>query len=74
MPATLPRRSTHGAHRSWIQVGQTKQIIEQTNSEFPATQQKLIHSGKVLKDDAVLQDSGVKENEFLVVMLTKVRW
>jgi len=52
-------------------VGQTKQIIEQTNSEFPATQQKLIHSGKVLKDDAVLQDSGVKENEFLVVMLTK---
>jgi UV excision repair protein RAD23 len=34
---------------------------------------KLIHAGKVLKDDDVLSAVGVKENDFLVAMLTKAK-
>ncbi|ETV91834.1 UV excision repair protein Rad23 [Aphanomyces invadans] len=33
--------------------------------------QKLIHAGKVLKDDSKLSEYNVKENDFLVVMVTK---
>ena len=32
---------------------------------------KLIHSGKVLKDDQVIEACGIKETDFLVVMVTK---
>ena len=32
---------------------------------------KLIHSGKVLKDEDVISSCGIKENDFLVVMVTK---
>jgi len=32
---------------------------------------KLIHSGKVLKDDSVISTCGIKETDFLVVMVTK---
>ena len=32
---------------------------------------KLIHSGKVLKDEDLLSTVGIKENDFLVVMITK---
>jgi hypothetical protein len=34
--------------------------------------QKLIHAGKVLKDDSPLSEYNIKENDFLVVMVTKV--
>jgi UV excision repair protein RAD23 len=32
---------------------------------------KLIHSGKVLKDDQTIESCGIKPNDFLVVMVTK---
>lgn len=47
------------------------QIQESTNAEMPADSMKLIHSGKVLKDEDVLKDVGIKENDFMVVMITK---
>ena len=34
---------------------------------------KLIHSGKVLKDDAKMEACNIKENDFLVVMVTKAK-
>jgi UV excision repair protein RAD23 len=45
----------------------------QAAQNFPVDQQKLIHAGKVLKDDSALSEYGVKEGDFLVVMVTKVR-
>lgn len=38
---------------------------------MPADSIKLIHSGKVLKDEVTLEAAGVKPNDFLVVMVTK---
>jgi UV excision repair protein RAD23 len=34
---------------------------------------KLIHSGKVLKDDLTIDSCGIKPNDFLVVMVTKAK-
>lgn len=34
---------------------------------------KLIHSGKILKDDDVISSCGIKENDFLVVMVAKAK-
>ena len=34
---------------------------------------KLIHSGKVLKDDDTIESCNIKPNAFLVVMISKVR-
>lgn len=34
---------------------------------------KLIHSGKVLKDDQKIDSCNIKPNDFLVVMIAKVR-
>ncbi|CAH0480812.1 unnamed protein product [Peronospora belbahrii] len=47
-----------------------KEKIEKLQ-QFPISQQKLIHAGKVLKDDSTLAEYNVKENDFLVVMVTK---
>jgi hypothetical protein len=33
---------------------------------------KLIHSGKVLKDEDVIESCNIKPNDFLVVMIAKV--
>ena len=49
-----------------------KAAIEATNDEMKVEFQKLIHSGKVLKDEQTLAEVGVKENDFLVIMLSKV--
>ncbi|KAK9676190.1 hypothetical protein RND81_11G060000 [Saponaria officinalis] len=38
---------------------------------FPASQQMLIHQGKVLKDNTTLEENNVAENSFVVIMLTK---
>jgi UV excision repair protein RAD23 len=46
---------------------------EKEKSELPAESLKLIHSGKVLKDSDTLAGCGIKENDFLVVMVTKAK-
>ena len=48
-----------------------KDIIETSQPELKAAMMKLIHSGKVLKDDETLADKGVTEQSFLVCMVTK---
>ena len=48
----------------------TKQRIEEVKGAETSLQ-KLIHAGKVLKDDATLADSGVKEGSFVVLMISK---
>ncbi|KAF8040240.1 hypothetical protein BT93_B2470 [Corymbia citriodora subsp. variegata] len=40
-------------------------------STYPASQQMLIHQGKVLKDETTLDENKIAENSFLVIMLTK---
>lgn len=59
---------------SIIQVLSVKQRIEETQGKdaFPCSQQLLIYKGKVLKDDTTMEENGVVENSFLVVMLSKV--
>jgi len=54
-------------------VAQVKGIIESQKSELPAANMKLIHSGKVLKDDQTIEGCGIKPNDFLVVMVTKAK-
>jgi UV excision repair protein RAD23 len=44
---------------------------EHHKSELPAAGMKLIHSGKVLKDGDLLSSYGIRETDFLVVMVTK---
>jgi UV excision repair protein RAD23 len=44
---------------------------ESQKSELPAASIKLIHSGKVLKDEDIISTCGIKESDFLVVMVTK---
>lgn len=52
---------------------EAKAIIESTNADLPAANMKLIHSGKVLKDDSTIESCGIKANDFLVVMVTKAK-
>eukprot|EP00804_Cyclotella_cryptica_P025904 CCRYP_002739-RA/>CCRYP_002739-RA protein AED:0.21 eAED:0.21 QI:119/1/1/1/1/1/3/283/451 len=54
-------------------VAQVKDAIERTNSELPAASMKLIHSGKVLKDDDQIDSCNIKPNDFLVVMIAKAK-
>eukprot|EP00984_Skeletonema_dohrnii_P031053 scaffold23089_cov78-Skeletonema_dohrnii-CCMP3373.AAC.2 len=48
-------------------------IQETTKSELPAANMKLIHSGKVLKDDATIDSCNIKPSDFLVVMIAKAK-
>ncbi|CAM9204055.1 unnamed protein product [Ectocarpus sp. 8 AP-2014] len=52
-------------------VREVKGVIEEQNAEFPAAQLKLIHSGQILKDECTLAEYKIKEEEFLVCMVTK---
>ncbi|XP_075483318.1 ubiquitin receptor RAD23c-like [Primulina tabacum] len=54
-------------------VGDVKKNIEkiQGSDIYPASQQMLIHQGKVLKDDTTLEENKVAEKTFVVIMLTK---
>mmetsp|Transcript_4858 Transcript_4858/g.10874 ORF Transcript_4858/g.10874 Transcript_4858/m.10874 type:complete len:456 (-) Transcript_4858:8-1375(-) len=52
---------------------EVKGIIESTNADLPASSMKLIHSGKVLMDDPTIESYGIKQNGFLVVMVTKAK-
>jgi len=46
---------------------------ETTKSDLPAESMKLIHSGKVLKDEDTIGSCQIKANDFLVVMITKTK-
>ncbi|KAH8052233.1 hypothetical protein JL722_10333 [Aureococcus anophagefferens] len=52
-------------------IGAVKGLIEASQPELKAAAMKLIHSGKVLKDEDTLADKGVTEQSFLVCMVTK---
>jgi len=54
-------------------VSEVKGLIEREKTELPASGMKLIHSGKVLKDDQKIEACGIKPNDFLVVMVTKAK-
>lgn len=57
-------------------VSDVKKNIEtvQGSDVYPASQQMLIHQGKVLKDVTTLEENKVAENSFVVVMLTKSQY
>lgn len=50
-----------------------KKIIAEKRPEFPPDLQKLIHSGRILKDDGTVGEIGIKEGEFIVVMVAKAK-
>merc|ERR1719293_86019 len=54
-------------------VAEIKNVIENTKSELPAAGMKLIHSGKVLKDNEKIESCNIKPNDFLVVMIAKAK-
>lgn len=58
-----------------VQILDVKKAIEQVKGadHFPHMQQKLIHQGKVLKDDTTLQENSVTESSFIVIMVVQVR-
>ncbi|KAL9246167.1 hypothetical protein vseg_019737 [Gypsophila vaccaria] len=54
-------------------VSDVKRNIESVQGAdvFPASQQMLIHQGKVLNDGTTLEENNVAENSFVVIMLAK---
>ena len=46
-------------------------LQEAAKAELPAEGMKLIHSGKVLKDDDTVEACNIQPNDFLVVMVSK---
>lgn len=54
-------------------VADLKKAISEKHSEMPADQQKLIHQGKILDDKTAVKDIGIKEGEFVVVMVAKAK-
>eukprot|EP00404_Azadinium_spinosum_P010514 CAMPEP_0180552098 /NCGR_PEP_ID=MMETSP1036_2-20121128/73550_1 /TAXON_ID=632150 /ORGANISM="Azadinium spinosum, Strain 3D9" /LENGTH=183 /DNA_ID=CAMNT_0022567501 /DNA_START=83 /DNA_END=631 /DNA_ORIENTATION=- len=56
-----------------VKVEDLKKQIEALKPELPAGQQKLIYSGKILADGTLVSEYGIKEGEFIVVMVTKVK-
>lgn len=50
-----------------------KEKVESTLSLGPAANQKLIFAGKILKNDQTVADCNIKENDFLVVMVSKAK-
>ncbi|XP_022884340.1 ubiquitin receptor RAD23d-like [Olea europaea var. sylvestris] len=54
-------------------VADVKKKIEtvQGSDVYPASQQMLIHQGKVLKDETTLEENKVAEKSFVVIMLSK---
>ena len=50
-----------------------QQQQESAKAELPAAQMKLIHSGKVLKDDDTIESCNIAATDFLVVMITKAK-
>ncbi|KAK1923025.1 putative uv excision repair protein rhp23 [Papiliotrema laurentii] len=51
-------------------VGEIKKKIQESQT-FPAENQKLIYSGKILNDTATVGSLNIKEKDFIVVMVSK---
>jgi hypothetical protein len=52
-------------------IGVVKDKVASVKADLPASRQKLIHAGKVLKDETPLNETGITENDFIVCMVTK---
>lgn len=52
-------------------VSDLKIKIQSARSDLNAERQKLIHSGKVLKDEQLISELGLSESDFIVCMVTK---
>jgi hypothetical protein len=52
-------------------VAAVKGKVASVRADMPAIRQKLIHAGKVLKDDATMQATQVAEGDFIVCMMSK---
>lgn len=50
-----------------------KAQIETLKPDMPAEGMKLIYAGKILNNDQPMKDYGIKEGEFLVVMIAKAK-
>jgi len=50
-----------------------KKLIAEKKPELPADLQKLIYSGRILKDEDIVGEIGVKPGEFIVVMASKAK-
>jgi len=47
---------------------------EKGRDSFPVAGQKLIYAGKILQDDTPIKDYKIDEKNFVVVMVSKVRF
>jgi hypothetical protein len=54
-----------------IKVLDLKNKIQESKNDLLAERQKLIHSGKVLKDEQSVSELGISESDFIVCMITK---
>lgn len=54
-------------------VWSVKAKLEATHAEFPSHEQKLIYKGRVLADEQLVKDAGVRENDLIVVMRIKAQ-
>ncbi|CAE7396738.1 RAD23B [Symbiodinium natans] len=48
-----------------------KAMIFERKPDMPAELQKVLHKGKVLQDEQTLEDRGVVDGDFVVIMMTK---
>ena len=55
-----------------VTVAVVKSLIEKEQGHSVASQ-KLIYSGRILADDQTVESYNVKENDFFVLMVTKVK-
>lgn len=53
-------------------VSTVKQMLFESDG-LPVVLQKIIYAGKILSDDQTIESIGVKENEFMVVLISKVK-
>ncbi len=54
-----------------LQVSDLKNKVQESKPDLVADRQKLIHSGKVLKDEQTISELGISESDFIVCMITK---